>query len=75
MGSEMCIRDSYKAIVDRDSHRILGATLYAAESHETINLIALAMKAELSYETLRDMIFTHPTMSEALNDLFKAPVK
>ena len=68
-------RGVYKAIVDRDSHRILGATLYAAEAHETINLIALAMKAELSYETLRDMIFTHPTMSEALNDLFKAPVK
>ena len=68
-------RGVYKAIVDRDSHRILGATLYAAESHETINLIALAMKAGLPYETLRDMIFTHPTMSEALNDLFKAPVK
>lgn len=68
-------RGVYKAIVERDTHRILGATLYAAESHETINLIALAMKAGLPYETLRDMIFTHPTMSEALNDLFKAPVK
>ena len=68
-------RGVYKAIVERDTHRILGATLYAAEAHETINLIALAMKADLPYETLRDMIFTHPTMSEALNDLFKAPVK
>lgn len=68
-------RGIYKAIVERDTHRILGATLYAAEAHETINLIALAMKADLPYETLRDMIFTHPTMSEALNDLFKAPVK
>lgn len=68
-------RGIYKAIVERDTHRILGATLYAAEDYETINLIALAMKADLPYETLRDMIFTHPTMSEALNDLFKAPVK
>lgn len=68
-------RGIYKAIVERDTHRILGATLYAAEAHETINLIALAMKADLPYETLRDMIFTHPTMSEALNDLFKTPVK
>lgn len=68
-------RGVYKAIVERDTHRILGATLYAAEAHETINLIALAMKADLPYETLRDMIFTHPTMSEALNDLFKAPIK
>lgn len=68
-------RGVYKAIVERDTHRILGATLYAAEAHETINLIALAMKADLPYETLCDMIFTHPTMSEALNDLFKTPVK
>lgn len=68
-------RGVYKAIVERDTHRILGATLYAAEAHETINLIALAMKTDLPYETLRDMIFTHPTMSEALNDLFKAPIK
>ena len=68
-------RGVYKAIVERDTHRILGATLYAAEAHETINLIALAMKADLPYETLRDMIFTHPTMSESLNDLFKTPVK
>lgn len=68
-------RGIYKAIVERDTHRILGATLYAAEAHETINLIALAMKADLPYETLRDMIFTHPTMSEALNDLFKAPIR
>ena len=68
-------RGVYKAIVERDTHRILGATLYAAEAHETINLIALAMKTDLPYETLRDMIFTHPIMSEALNDLFKAPIK
>lgn len=68
-------RGIYKAIVERDTHRILGATLYATEDYETINLIALAMKADLPYETLRDMIFTHPTMSEALNDLFKAPIK
>ena len=48
--------------------------MYAAEAHETINLIALAIKAKLPYEKLRDMIYTHPTMSEALNDLFKTPV-
>lgn len=68
-------RGIYKVIVDQKTHQILGATLYAAEAHETINLIALAMKAKLPYETLREMIYTHPTMSEALNDLFKAPIK
>ena len=67
-------RGLYKVTVDQKTHLILGATLYAAEAHETINLIALAMKAKLPYERLRDMIYTHPTMSEALNDLFKTPV-
>ena len=67
-------RGLYKVIIDQNTHCILGATLYAAEAHETINLIALAIKAKLPYEKLRDMIYTHPTMSEALNDLFKTLV-
>lgn len=64
-------RGLFKALVDPDSQLILGATLYGIESHELINLIALAMKAKLPYSVLRDQIYTHPTMSEAFNDLFK----
>ncbi len=59
-----------KAIIDEKTGMILGAHLFCAESHEMINLIKLAMDAKLPYTVLRDMIFTHPTMSEALNDLF-----
>lgn len=59
-----------KAVIDADSGKILGAHLFCAESHEMINLIKLAMDAGLPYTHLRDMIFTHPTMSEALGDLF-----
>ena len=59
-----------KAIVDLRTQRILGAALFCPESHEMINIIKLAMDAGLSYRVLRDQIFTHPTMSESLNDLF-----
>ncbi len=59
-----------KAIVDKNSHEILGVHLYCAESHEMINLIKLAMDHHLPYEALRDNIYTHPTMSEGFNDLF-----
>lgn len=59
-----------KAVIDKDTGHILGAHLFCEESHEMINLIKLAMDADLPYTMLRDMIFTHPTMSEALNDLF-----
>ena len=59
-----------KAIVDDESGLILGAHLFCEESHEMINLIKLAIDAKLPYTTLRDGIYTHPTMTEALNELF-----
>lgn len=59
-----------KALVDPDSKEILGCTLFCAESSEMINVVRVAMEAKLPYTFLRDTIFTHPTMSEALNDLF-----
>ncbi|TFE14353.1 pyridine nucleotide-disulfide oxidoreductase [Ligilactobacillus salivarius] len=64
-------RGMYKILVDPDTEEILGATIYGEESYEVINLIALAMKAKLPYTMLRDQIYTHPTMTEALNDVLK----
>ena len=59
-----------KAVIDAKTDKILGCTLLCNTSHEMINIVAAAMKAEQKYTFLKDMIFTHPTMSEALNDLF-----
>lgn len=59
-----------KVIVDAQTDRILGAHLFCAESHEMINLIKLAIDAKIPYQTLRDGIYTHPTMTESFNDLF-----
>ncbi|KRM17401.1 pyridine nucleotide-disulfide oxidoreductase family protein [Ligilactobacillus hayakitensis DSM 18933 = JCM 14209] len=64
-------RGIYKVLVDETTNEILGATIYGEESHEVINLITLAMKAKLPYTMLRDQIYTHPTMAEALNDVLK----
>ena len=64
-------RGMYKILVNLDTEEILGATIYGEESYEVINLIALAMKAKLPYTLLRDQIYTHPTMTEALNDVLK----
>ncbi|MEA4853383.1 MAG: FAD-dependent oxidoreductase [Christensenella sp.] len=60
-----------KALVDNKTGLILGAVLFCAESHEIINLIKLAMDMNIPAEAFSRQIFTHPTMSEALNDLFK----
>lgn len=50
--------------------RYWGAMLFCEESYEMINIVKLAMDMEADYRVLRDNIYTHPTMSEALNDLF-----
>ena len=59
-----------KAIVDADTGMILGAALLCPESYEMINLVKLAMDFDLPYTALRDRVYTHPTMTEAFNDLF-----
>lgn len=59
-----------KAVVDGATGKILGVMLFCEESHEMINLVKLAMDLGADYTVLRDQIYTHPTMSETLNELF-----
>lgn len=63
-------RGVLKAVVDEKNGKILGCSLYSTESSEVINVVAMAIKENKEYTYLRDFVFTHPTMSEALNDLF-----
>ena len=59
-----------RAVVHAQTKAILGATLFCQQAPEVINTITTAMNAKLPYTALRDQIFTHPTVSEALNGLF-----
>ena len=59
-----------KAVVNLDDGKILGATLFCEESYEVINIVKLAMDMGAPYTVLKNQVYTHPTMSEALNDLF-----
>ena len=58
-----------KALVTADG-TILGAELFCEESYEMINFIKLAMDHGIKAKDIANFIFTHPTMSESLNDLF-----
>lgn len=64
------LRGLFKAVVDKNTGKILGATLYGPESPELINLVKLAMDFDAPYTYLRDQVYNHPVMSEAFNDLF-----
>jgi len=65
-------RGFMKAIVDSDSNQILGAAILGIEGGEIMSAIEIAMMGKLSYTALRDGIFAHPTLAEALNNLFSA---
>lgn len=59
-----------KVVVHTETKKILGAALFSHQSEEVINLIKMAMDLDLDYTHFQKMIFTHPTLSENLNDLF-----
>lgn len=59
-----------KAVIDADTDLVLGVHLFCEESYEMVNTAKLTMDAGLPYQVLRDAVYTHPTMSEAFNDLF-----
>ena len=59
-----------KTVIDADTDLVLGVHLFCEESYEMVNTAKLAMDAGLPYQVLRDAVYTHPTMSEAFNDLF-----
>lgn len=63
-------RGLLKAVVDADSKQILGASLLCHGGGEIIAAIQVAMLSNMPYTNLRDVIFSHPTMSEAINILF-----
>lgn len=52
---------------------MLGATVFSIDAQEVINLIALAMRHDVTASDLRDGIWTHPSSTEALNEVLAAP--
>ena len=65
-------RGFMKAVVDADTNLILGATVLGLEGGEVATLFQVAMMGRLPYTALRDAVFSHPTLGEALNNLFAA---
>lgn len=51
----------YKIILENDSNKILGAHIVGPEAAEQINMFAIAMKANMTFEELKDVIFNYPT--------------
>lgn len=61
---------TWKAVIDAQTDRILGAALLGRGSGEVIAAIQMAMLGDLTWQQVRDAVITHPTMAEGLNLLF-----
>ncbi len=63
-------RGLMKAVVDAETNQILGCAVLGLEGGELMSMVEIAMMGKVPYTTLRDGIFAHPTLAEALNNLF-----
>jgi pyruvate/2-oxoglutarate dehydrogenase complex dihydrolipoamide dehydrogenase (E3) component len=63
-------RGVMKFIVDADTDYLLGAALLSIDAQEIINTVALAIRHNITATALRDSIYTHPSSTEALNEVF-----
>lgn len=63
-------RGLMKVVVDSSTHRIIGAAALGVDSGEIMAMLQIAMMANMPYTSLRDGIFTHPTLAGSLNNLF-----
>ena len=63
-------RGFMKVLADPESKQILGCAVLGIEGGEIMSMIQIAMMGKLPYPALRDATFSHPTLAEALNNLF-----
>jgi pyruvate/2-oxoglutarate dehydrogenase complex dihydrolipoamide dehydrogenase (E3) component len=68
-------RGLMKFVIDADTDQILGAALLSVDAQELINTVALAMRHGVTATELRDSIYTHPSSTEAFNDVIDAVIQ
>jgi pyruvate/2-oxoglutarate dehydrogenase complex dihydrolipoamide dehydrogenase (E3) component len=65
-------RGFMKVLIETESDRILGFTMFGSGAGEIMTTVQFAMLSGTPYTALRDAVITHPTMSEGLIFLLHA---
>jgi pyruvate/2-oxoglutarate dehydrogenase complex dihydrolipoamide dehydrogenase (E3) component len=63
-------RGFMKALVDPGTEQVLGCAVLGIEGGEVMSILEMAMMGKVPYPRIREGIFAHPTLAEALNNLF-----
>lgn len=62
-------RGFLKMLIRAHSNEILGFTAFGPDAGELMAVVQTAMLGQMPFQSLRDAIFTHPTMAEGLTSL------
>ncbi len=65
----------YRMVVDRDTDKILGATLVGCEVGEIVHVFLSLMEAGATWQLLEQSVHIHPTYGEALPSLARLLIK
>jgi pyruvate/2-oxoglutarate dehydrogenase complex dihydrolipoamide dehydrogenase (E3) component len=68
-------RGMMKFVIDAETDEILGAALLSIDAQELINTVALAMRHGITAAELRDAVYTHPSSTEAFNEVLATIVR
>ncbi|WP_432889665.1 FAD-dependent oxidoreductase [Kribbella sp. CA-245084] len=68
-------RGAMKFVIDAETDEILGAALLSVDAQELINVVTLAMRHRITATELRDSIYTHPSSTEAFNEVLATIVR
>ncbi|ACI21245.1 MULTISPECIES: dihydrolipoyl dehydrogenase [Thermodesulfovibrio] len=60
-----------KVIADKDSDIIVGAHVVGADASELIHELAMAVKFKIKINDLKELIHSHPTLSECIGEAIK----
>lgn len=63
-------RGFMKAVVDKKTRQILGATIVGEQGGEIMSVLQMAMMGNITFDEIRYTVFAHPLYAESLNNLF-----
>jgi hypothetical protein len=63
-------RGFMKVLIEAESDRILGFTMFGASAGDVMAAVQMAMLAGVPYTAVRDAVIAHPTMPEGFIHLF-----
>jgi pyruvate/2-oxoglutarate dehydrogenase complex dihydrolipoamide dehydrogenase (E3) component len=63
-------RGFMKAVVDKETRLILGATIVGEQGGEIMSILQMAMMGKITCDEISTTVFAHPLYAESLNNLF-----